>query len=131
MTNNSTRSERLRYPSDLSDRQWEAIRGLLRVERRSGRPRRIDLRDVVDGINYRWTTGCAWRMLPHDFPPWGTVYRYFRRWGRDDTLGRIRDVLLRRDSPRRARGRAGSGSSFKVQPAGGFVPAQNDDAVTI
>jgi len=87
---------RERYPSDVSDTQWRQIESLLPPEPRRGRRRGTDLRDVVDAVNYRWTTGCPWRMLPHDFPPWATVYSYFREWRRDGTLQRIRNVLLRR-----------------------------------
>jgi putative transposase len=51
---------------------------------------------VVNAVNYRWTTGCAWRMLPHDFPPWETVYTYFRDWRRNGTLPELRTICLQR-----------------------------------
>lgn len=84
------------YPSDLTDAQWRTVAPLMPPDPKRGRRRRTDMREVVNAINYRWTTGCVWRMLPHDFPPWETVYTYFRRWQRDGTLIRIREVLLRR-----------------------------------
>ncbi len=84
------------YPSDLRDDQWRAIETLLPPDAATGRRRRVDLREVVCAINYRWTTGCTWRMLPHDFPPWGTVYSYFRRWQRAAILPQIRQVVLTR-----------------------------------
>lgn len=87
---------RRRYPSDLTDAQWWEIDPLLPLGYERGRHRTTDLREVVNAINYRWNTGCTWRMLPHDFPPWGTIYTYYRRFLRDGTLGEIRDVLLRR-----------------------------------
>ena len=79
---------RERYPSDLSDKQWRMIEILIPPERDRGRHRSTDLREVVNGINYRWSTGCVWRMLPHDSPPWATVYTYFRRWQGEGTLSR-------------------------------------------
>ena len=87
---------RPRYPSDLSPAQWRRIEPLLPPSRPRGRPRTIDPREVVNGINYRWATGCSWRMLPHDFPPWGTVYASFRQWHRDGTLTRIREAMIQR-----------------------------------
>jgi len=82
------------YPSDLSERQWRMVEPLLPREKERGRHRSTDPREVVNGISYRWTTGCVWRMLPHDLPPWATIYTYFRRWQRDDTLRELRDTLL-------------------------------------
>jgi transposase len=82
------------YPSDLSERQWRKIEPLLSPALRRGRPRTTDLREVVNAISYRWTTGCVWRMLPHDLPPWETVYTYFRKWQRDGTLREMRARLL-------------------------------------
>ena len=87
------------YPSDVNDRQWESISVVIPPEEERGRRRSTEMREVVNSINYRWRTGCVWRMLPHDFPPWATVYTYFRRWQHDGTLREIRDVLLRRLSP--------------------------------
>ena len=86
------------YPSDVDDKQWESISVVIPPEDERGRRRCTQMREVVNGINYRWRTGCVWRMLPHDFPPWATVYTYFRRWQHDGTLREIRDALLRRRS---------------------------------
>lgn len=88
--------ERPPYPSDVSAEQWRRIAPLLPPDEKRGRRRSTDLREVVNGINYRWSTGCVWRMLPHDFPPWATVYTYFRRWRSDGTLPVIREELLKR-----------------------------------
>ena len=88
------------YPSDLSLTQWERIEPFLPPHPSRGRPRSLDPREVVNGINYRWSTGCSWRMLPHDFPSWGSVYAWFRRWERDGTLTRIRNELIRKNSVR-------------------------------
>lgn len=63
-----------------------------------GRPRIVSMREVVNAMNYRWRTGCTWRMLPHDFPAWATVYAYFRQWRRDGRLPEIRALLLERET---------------------------------
>lgn len=89
-----TETRRMRYPSDLTEGQWERLKDLLPPEPTVGRHRSIDLRDVANAINYRWETGCVWRMLPHDFPPWGTVYAYFRSWQRAGVIRQLRDLLL-------------------------------------
>jgi transposase len=84
-----------RYPSDLSDRQWGLIEPLLpsRPAGPAGRPPEHSEREIVNAILYLTRTGCAWRMLPKDFPPWQTVYRYFRAWREDGTLDRLHDAL--------------------------------------
>ena len=81
------------YPSDLTDDQWEFLSPLLPSSKPGGRPRTVDLREVLDGILYVLRTGCAWRMLPHDLPPWQTVYKYFRRFSEDGTWERVHDAL--------------------------------------
>ena len=69
------------YPSDLSDLQWDNIEHLFPPERRpTGRPRDYPIREVVNAILYIARTGCAWRLLPHDLPPWGLVSNYFYTW---------------------------------------------------
>jgi putative transposase len=80
------------YPSDVSDAQWALIKPHLPV-RPGGRPRKTDLRDVVDAIFYLLRTGCQWRYLPKDFPPKSTVWRYFDAWRRDGTFDTIHDLL--------------------------------------
>ncbi len=88
--------QRITYPSDLSDEKWNQVKLLVSSQNQRGRNRSIDLREIVDSINYRWSTGCVWRMLPHDFPKWETVYFYFNRWKNDGTLSRIREIVLAR-----------------------------------
>lgn len=95
MSNVTPSSIRRRYPSDLSDDRWLAISALMPPPKAVGRPRARAVREIVDAINYHWETGCAWRMLPHDFPPWGTVYAYFRKWRRLGVLQPVREELLR------------------------------------
>ena len=76
---------------------------LLPPAKPEGRPRTVNLRAIINALLYVLRSGCAWRMLPHDFPPWGTVYYYFRRWRRDGTWERIHEHL--RPQVRQAEGR--------------------------
>jgi transposase len=94
-----------RYPSDLADAEWQVIRPLLPAARDAGpgRPRVHPRRAIVEAILYVDRTGCAWRYLPADFPPWRTVYGYFARWRDDGTLRRVHDQLRAR--ARKAAGR--------------------------
>ncbi len=85
---------RLGYPSDLSETQWARLQPLLPEPQTVGRHRVVNPREVANAINYRWETGCVWRMLPHDFPPWGTVYAYFRHWQRAGVIRHLREILL-------------------------------------
>lgn len=70
------------YKSDLTDGEWRIIEPLLPPAKLGGHPRTVDMREVVNAIFYLLRTGCSWEMLPHDFPPYSTVYYYFRRWQR-------------------------------------------------
>lgn len=88
-----TTSRRKAYASDLTDAQWELIGPFVLPETGGGRPRTTDVREVVDAIFYVLRTGCAWHLMPHDFPPPGTVYDYFRRWQRDGTWEMIHQTL--------------------------------------
>ena len=81
------------YPSDLTDAQWRIIEPLLPPAKPGGRPRTVDLLEVVNAILYVLRTGCSWRMLPHEFPPWGTVHYYARRWRLDGTWACVMSVL--------------------------------------
>ncbi len=68
------------YPSDVNDAEWGIIEPLLPASKPIGRRRQVDLREIINGIFYVLHEGCTWRALPHDLPPWQTVYNYFRRW---------------------------------------------------
>lgn len=92
------------YPSDLTNAQWQLIQPLLPAAKPGGRPRKIDLCDVVNAVFYLNREGCTWRALPHDFPHWRTVYDYFAAWKRDGTWEQINGVLRRQ--VRRAAGRS-------------------------
>jgi len=81
------------YPSDLTDRQWSIIEPLIPAAQPGGRHRSVRMRRIIDGILYLSRTGCSWRMLPHEFPPWGTVHYYYRRFRLDGTWQNIHDKL--------------------------------------
>ena len=72
--------ERKPYPTDLTDEQWNLIQPFLPDGKPGGRPRQTDLREVVNALLYLVRTGCQWRAIPHEFPPWKTVYNYYRAW---------------------------------------------------
>ena len=92
-----TSSERKRYPSDLTDQQWEIACEVIprpRGSKKGGRPRSVDMREVLNTIFYQCRSGCQWDMLPHDLLPKSTVYDYFARWRDDGTLRKINDRLV-------------------------------------
>jgi putative transposase len=81
------------YPSDLTDEQWALLEPLIPPARPGGRPRKTDMRRVLDALFYVARQGCTWRALPHDFPPWKTVYNYFQWFQWDGTWQRLVDTL--------------------------------------
>src|SRR5215469_9062751 len=107
-----------RYPSDLTDAQWQVIAAHLPryVPGGRGRPRVWPLRRIVEAILYLDRTGCAWRYLPGDFPPWQTVYGYFAAWRDDGTVARLHDVL-------RARVRMAAGRN--AEPTAAVIDSQS------
>lgn len=87
--------ERKAYLTDVTDEQWEILQLVIPPETPGGRPRSVDLREVVNALFYQARTGCQWDMLPHDLPPKGTVYEYFARWRDDGTWQAMVDALRR------------------------------------
>ena len=85
--------KRKAYPSDLTDAQWEELEPLLPPAKPGGRRRSVNMREVINGILYVLRGGIPWRMIPHDLPPWGTVWWYFREWRNDGTWERIEEAL--------------------------------------
>jgi len=81
------------YPTDLNDEQWQLISSQFPENDELGRPRTITYREVVNAISYLSNTGCSWRMLPHDFPHWKSVYGYYNTWRKDGTLNLLEDQL--------------------------------------
>jgi putative transposase len=81
------------YASDLNDQEWERLEALIPPAKSGGRKRTANLREVVNAIFYVLKTGCQWDMLPHEFPPKGTVYDYFNKWSKDGTLERMNAKL--------------------------------------
>lgn len=104
------------YPSDVSDAEWDVIDPLLPPAKPGGRPRSTSLRHLVNAIFYISRGGCAWRMMPKDFPPYQTVYRYFRAWSKDGTWTRVHDAL--RDRVRQKEGR-------EVSPSAAILDSQS------
>src|SRR6266511_1719461 len=104
------------YPSDLSDKEWDLVKHLVPEAKPGGRPEDYPKREILNGLFYLVRSGCSWRMLPHDLPPWRTVYHYFRTWRRDGTWQLINDLL--RGDLRVAEGRL-------RQPSAGIIDSQS------
>ena len=83
----------LRYPSDLTDAEWALVAPLIRPAKRGGRPRTVNIREVLNAIFYVLWTGCQWKALPKDLPPRSTVWEYLDLWDWDGTLSRIHHAL--------------------------------------
>lgn len=83
------------YPTNLTDAQWQLLQPLIPAAKPGGRRRTVDIRAVLNAIFYVLVSGCAWRMLPRDFPPYQTVYHYFRQWRMAGVWQRLNDRLRR------------------------------------
>ena len=103
------------YPSDLSDSQWDLVKDVVPAPQPGGRPARYPRREILNALLYLARTGCQWRALPHDLPPWRIVYWYFMNWRRDGTLDRVHDRL--RAAVRSAAGR-------DIQPTAAVLDSQ-------
>lgn len=115
-TRSQHRRKTKRYPSDLTDGEWKIVRQLLPGRNRLGRPRKVALRRVWNAIQYLAAAGCAWSLLPKDFPPVSTVRYYFYRWRDDGLLAEINRHLVA--DARLAAGR-------DVQPTAGVIDSQS------
>lgn len=105
-----------RYASDLTDAEWALVAPLMPAPNRIGRPRKTDLREVVNALLYLASAGCAWRLLPKDFPPFSTVQKYFWRWRDDGLLRTINNELVMAAREREGR---------EASPSAGVIDSQS------
>lgn len=105
-----------RYDSDLTDEQWAILEPLIPAAKPGGRPRRINMREVLNGIFYLLKTGCHWRLLPKDFPHWRTIHDYFTKWRKQGVWERLNGAL--REQVRLKEGR-------KANPSAGCIESQS------
>lgn len=105
-----------RYASDLTDEEWALIARLMPLANRIGRPRKTDLREVVNALLYMASSGGAWRLLPKDFPPFSTVQKYFYRWRDDGLLRTINNELVMAAREREGR---------EASPTAGVIDSQS------
>ena len=104
------------YPSDLSEIEWLLLLPLIPAAKPGGRPRSVEIREILNAMFYILRSGCAWRMLPHDFPAWQTVYGYFRAWCKAGLWEQMNAAL--RESVREQAGR-------EVEPSAGSIDSQS------
>jgi putative transposase len=107
---------RLAYPTDLSDKEWDLIKHLVPEAKPGGRPEEYPKREILNGIFYLLRSGCSWRMLPHDLPPWRIVYHYFQQWRQDGSWQLMHDLL---------RGDVRVAAGKHRQPSAGIVDSQS------
>jgi putative transposase len=104
------------YPTDLSDKEWALIQHLVPDAKPGGRPEAYTKREILNAIFYLLRSGCSWRMLPHDLPPWRLVYHYFRQWRQDGTWQLMHDLL---------RGDVRVAAGKHRQPSAGIIDSQS------
>jgi putative transposase len=103
------------YPTDLNDKEWAVIEPYVPKPKTGGRPAEHSRREILNAIAYVLRSGCAWRLMPHDLPPWSTVYDYFRQWRIDGIWERINTAL--REKLRTTIGR-------DVEPSAAIIDSQ-------
>src|SRR5579863_3110422 len=108
--------DRARYVTDLTDREWKQIEDFVPKPKPGGRPITYTRREIVNALFYVLQTGCAWRLLPHDFPPYGTVFHYFSEWRKCRVFEDINTVL---------RGRVREQAGRNRQPSAAIVDSQS------
>jgi len=105
-----------RYPSDLSDGEWDRLQPLIPAARTGGRPAVYSRREIVNGILYILRSGAAWRMMPKDLPPWDLVYGYFNRWRKAGVWQGVHEQLYTQMRQQLQR---------DVQPSAGIADSQS------
>ncbi len=103
------------YPTDITDSQWDYIKELIPAAKTGGRPRSLDMRQVINAILYVTVSGIQWRMLPKEYPKWKSVYHYFRLWRREGIWKRIHDTLRARERQRNGRHKHATAGSLDSQ----------------
>lgn len=116
------------YPTDLTDGEWAILEPLVPAPKSGGRPAKYSRREVINAIRYVLRTGCAWRLMPHDLPPWQLVYHYFWAWRREGIWQQIHDTLHIR--VRQATGREGSPSAAIIDSQSVKTTEKGDQEVT-
>jgi putative transposase len=104
------------YSTDVTDAEWELIKPYVPEAKPGGRPEVYPKREILNGIFYLLRTGCAWRLLPHDLPPWRIVYYYFWQWRKDGTWQVMHDLL---------RGDVRVATGKRRQPSAGILDSQS------
>ena len=111
-----TSQQRHPYSSDLNTKEWDCLKPLVPMPKSGGRPAKYERLEIINAILYLVRTGCAWRLLPHDFPPWRIVYHYFSSWRRDGIWAKVHDAL--RTQVRVAEGR-------EAEPSAAILDSQS------
>ena len=109
--------QRKRYDTDLTDKEWAIIAPLIPKAKPGGRPRKVDIREVINAVFYLLKSGCTWRLLPHDFPHWKTVYYYFGKWKKDGTWRKIHNTIREQVRTKKYK--------KKKQPSAGVIDSQS------
>ena len=104
------------YPTDLNDKEWNLIKHLVPKTKPGGRLEAYAKREILNAIFYPLRSGCSWRMLPHDLPPWRIVYHYFREWQQDGTWQVMHNML---------RGDVRVAAGKHRQPSAGMIDSQS------
>jgi putative transposase len=107
--------KRISYETDLTGKEWKIIEPLL-PQSKEGKPRTVNIREIINAINYLLKSGCSWRLLPHDFPKWQLVYYYFRFWQKKGYWQEIHDQL---------RGKVRLAAGKKMEPTAGIIDSQS------
>ncbi len=110
------------YSTDLTNAEWQCLKLYVPPPNKRGRPKTHTTREILNAIFYILKSGCAWRLLPRDFPPWETVYWWFRRWRIDGTFERLNAALRERLRIRLGR---------NAQPSAGIVDSQSAKTIGV